>query len=90
MTARRNRDAPAEPTRGRLVRGGASGRRLTRTIVLGAVAVFLAIYWLADQMGLDREELLGYALTSLMLVGVLVVLALAAAVLLRLIKRLLR
>jgi uncharacterized membrane protein len=77
-------------SRSRIVRSGATTRRLTRTIVLGAIVVFLAIYWLADQMGLDRDELLGYALTSLMLVGVLVVLAVLGAALLRLLKRLLR
>jgi uncharacterized membrane protein len=77
-------------TRSRIVRSGVAGRRLTRTIVLGAIVVFLAIYWLADQMGLDRALLQGYALTSLMLVGALVVLALVGAVLMRVIKRLLR
>jgi uncharacterized membrane protein len=79
-----------DPSRSRIVRSGATTRRLTRTIVLGAVVVFLAIYWLADEMGLDRDELLGYALTSLMLVGVLVVLALLGAALMRLLKRLFR
>jgi uncharacterized membrane protein len=79
-----------EPPQSRIVRSGAAGRRLTRTILLGAVTVFLAIYWLSDQMGLDRDELLGYALTSLLLVGAVVVLALLGALLIRLIKRLLR
>ncbi|MFU8815269.1 MAG: hypothetical protein ACNA7W_07980 [Pseudomonadales bacterium] len=82
------RRKPSEPPN-RIVRSSA-GRRLGRTIVLGAIVVFLAILWLADQLGLDRDELLGYALTSLMLVGVLVVLAVAGAVLLRLLKRLFR
>lgn len=85
MTERRK----PEDKRSRIVRSGAAGRRLTRTIVLGAIVVFLAIYWLADQMGLDRGELQGYALTSLVLVGALVVLALLAVVLVRAIKRLL-
>jgi uncharacterized membrane protein len=83
--ASRSTDAGLRP-----VRSGAAGRRLTRTIVLGAIVVFLAVYWLSDQMGLDRGELLGYALTSLLLVGLLVVLALAGVVVLRLIKRWLR
>jgi hypothetical protein len=52
--------------------------------------VFLALYWLADQMGLDRNELLGYALTSLMLVGVLVLFALIGVVVIRVIRRLMR
>lgn len=72
----------------RIVRSN-TGWRLTRTIVLGAIVVFLAILWLADQFGLDRQELLGYALTSLMLVGGLVILGLAGAALMRLLKRLL-
>jgi hypothetical protein len=76
--------------RSRIVRGSAAGRRLTRTIVLGAIVVFLALYWLADQMGLDRNELLGYALTSLMLVGVLVLFALIGVVVIRVIRRLMR
>jgi hypothetical protein len=77
-------------TRSRIVRSSAAGRRLTRTIVLGAIVVFLAIYWLVDQMGLDRDELLGYALTSLLLVGALALLALLAVVLMRVIKWLMR
>jgi drug/metabolite transporter (DMT)-like permease len=65
-------------------------RRLTRTILLGAVVVFLGIAWLARELGLDRDELLGYAFTSLLLVAGAVLLALVAAALMRLVKRLFR
>jgi hypothetical protein len=90
VTERRKRVSRPVDSGIRPVRSNAAARRLTRTIVLGAIVVFLAIYWLADQMGLDRNELLGYALTSLLLVGLLVVLALVGVVVLRLIRRFLR
>lgn len=64
-------------------------RRLIRTIVLGTAAVAAAIYWLARELGIDSEELLDYALTSLMLVGAMVVLALGGALALRGIRYLL-
>lgn len=57
-------------------RGGA--RRLARTILLGAVAAVAALTWLARELELDQDELLGYAATSALLVAALV---LAGAVL---------
>ena len=39
--------------------------RLTRTVLLGSVAVAFAIYWLAQSYGVDTAELLGYLKTSL-------------------------
>ncbi len=65
-------------------------RRLIRTIVLGAIAVFAAIYWVAGELGMDKEELLDYAITGLVLVLAMVVLALAGAALLRGLKWLFR
>ena len=65
-------------------------RRLIRTIVLGSVAVFAAIAWLSSELGMDRDELIEYALTGLWLVLDMVVLALAGAALLRGLKWLLR
>jgi|TARA_Y100001933_G_scaffold8761_2_gene7840 hypothetical protein len=65
-------------------------RRLIRTIVLGSVAVFAAIAWLSSELGMDRDELIEYALTGLWLVLGMVVLALAGAALLRGLKWLLR
>jgi len=50
--------------------GGGSARRLIRTILFGSVAVILAIAWLVHELGLDADELLGYAVTSLALVAV--------------------
>lgn len=66
-----------------------SQRRLARTIVLGTVAVFAGIAWLATELGMDAGELTGYAVTSALLILVMVLLALAGAALLRLLKKLL-
>ncbi len=65
-------------------------RKLARTIVLGAVAVFLAILWLSNELGLDRGELLGFLATSLLLIAIVVLLAMLAAGLIALIRRFLR
>ena len=66
----------------------ASQRRLVRTIVLGSLAVAAAIAWLGEEFGMDAGELVGYAVTSLLLVLVMVASALVAAALLRGLKRL--
>lgn len=58
--------------------------------MLGSVAVFAAIAWLSSELGMDREELAGFALTGLWLVLGMVVLALAGAALLRGLKWLFR
>ena len=42
--------------------------RLARTVVLGSIAVAVAIYWLAQSYGVDTGELLGYLKTSLVFV----------------------
>lgn len=60
---------------------------MNRAIVLGAVVVVLAIYWLARELGMDRDELLGYAGVSLLLVAVIMVVALVGAGVLRLVRR---
>lgn len=74
----------------RAARSGLAGRRLTRTIVLGSLAVLAALAWLADTLDMDTELLKEYALTALLLVGVLVVAGLVGAALLWLVKRLFR
>ena len=56
--------------------------RLTRTIVLGTVATILAIIWLGEQYGIDREVILKFLLTSAAFVGLLIVAGLSGAVLL--------
>ncbi|MEM8768719.1 MAG: hypothetical protein AAGE43_14825, partial [Pseudomonadota bacterium] len=43
--------------------------RLARTIVLGSIAVAVALYWLARSYGVELDELLGYLKTSLLFVG---------------------
>jgi biotin transporter BioY len=55
--------------------------------VLGAVAVFAGIAWLARELGMDAAELRGFAVTSLWLVLAIMVLAVLGAVLLRLLRR---
>ncbi len=89
---RRRRPRPRKPggAEQRLRAGRQHGGRLTRTIVLGALVVLLGIAWLARELELDVDELLGYALTSLLLVGGLVALALLGAIVLRLLRRLFR
>jgi hypothetical protein len=42
--------------------------RLTRSVLLGSVAVAFSIYWLADSYGVELDELLGYLRTSVMFV----------------------
>jgi len=74
--------------RRRLAVAGARTRRLSRTILLGSVVVFLAILWLARELDLDTDELLGYLTTSLLLVGAIMALAVVAGGLLWLIRRL--
>lgn len=39
--------------------------RLTRTVLLGSVAVAAGVYWLAQSYGVDTAELLDYLKTSL-------------------------
>jgi len=68
--------ARSPSSRRRPRRAGAASQRLTRTILLGALAVVFGIAWLARELGLDRDELLDYLTTSLLLVSGLVALAL--------------
>ena len=62
--------------------------RLTRTIVLGTVAVGLAIAWVAVELDLDRDVLLDYLMTAFVFVAVPIVFALLAVGLMRLLRRL--
>ena len=59
-----------------------SHARLIRTILLGTVAVALAIAWLADAYGVEMEELLGALTASVGFVGIFAVLALLVGLLL--------
>lgn len=56
--------------------------------MLGTLAVAAGIYWLAGELGMDKQELLDFARTSALLVGGAVVLALLGAGLLRGFKKL--
>ncbi len=52
-----------------------SQRRFARTILLGAVAVVLGLYWLADAYGVSKADLLR---TLAMSIGLVALLALCA------------
>lgn len=79
---------PPSSARSRLDRtiGGRSEslrqRRLTRTVLLGSLAVAAAIAWLALEWEVDYRMLIDYALVSLLLVLAAVVLAAAGGLLL--------
>jgi hypothetical protein len=68
-------------------RGRAAGR-LTRTILLGTVAVAFALYWLADSYGVDPADLIKNLKTSLLFVAVFVGMGIVGGVLLWLLRRL--
>jgi len=85
VSADRSREAlrrPLDEPRGRPDRtrgrrrsaapGRSGGKRLARTILLGALAAAAALVWIARELDLDEGELLGYAATSLLLVAFLV------------------
>ena len=78
----RLRSAPAR-------RQGRSHSRLTRTILLGTVAVALAILWLADAYDVETTDLLSALKASLGFVGVFAALALLGGLLLGLVRWLL-
>ena len=62
--------------------------RLGRTILLGALAVAFSVFWLARELELDRDQLLGYLGASAIFVTILIGLGLLGAGLVWLIKRL--
>ena len=61
--------------------------RIGRTIVLGAVAAALGIWWLGRAYEVDGSRLLGFLASSLVFVAVLIVLALGGAILMRALRR---
>lgn len=46
--------------------------RLIRTVILGAIAVAVAVVWMGDQYGIERQETLRYLGTAALFVGLLV------------------
>lgn len=64
--------------------------RLARTILLGAVAVGFALFWLARELELDTQELMSFLGTSALLVGLMVMLGLVGAAAVLIVKRLSR
>ena len=67
-----------------------SQARLTRTILLGTVAVALAIAWLADAYDVETKDLLHALTGSLGFVGIFAALAVVGGLLLGLVRRLWR
>jgi hypothetical protein len=95
FTMCRNRDAERADERLRAAYQGKSMRvkrkdRLPRTLLLGALFLAAALYWLIDVFGLDRAELLSFVGLSVLLVAAMVALALLGVLVLRLIRRLFR
>jgi hypothetical protein len=82
-------EAPVTAAKGR-TKPGRRADRLARTILLGGVVVLLAIAWLARELGMDRAELLGYAKTIVLGVGLLALLGLAGAAVVVALRRLRR
>jgi hypothetical protein len=64
--------------------------RVGRTVLLGTLAVAFALFWLARELELDRDELLGYLRTSLLFVSLLISASVVGAACLWLIKLLIR
>lgn len=64
--------------------------RLTRTVVLGAIATVAAIVWLGEQYGIERDVILAFLGTSALFVGLLILAGLGGMVLLWVIRRYIR
>lgn len=67
---------------------GVNHRRLTRTLLLGTLAVAAAIYWLAVEYAVDMRELAGFLGTSVLFVILFTALAIFGALVLRALRRL--
>ena len=82
---------PRRDSRGRsrtlATRSAAGGARLARTVLLGIIALGAGLWYLTDTFGVDRGEWLGFGLTALVAVGVLVIAAALVSALIRLIRR---
>lgn len=63
------------------------GSALIRALVGGAFAVVAALYWLVRELGLDRAELMDFALTSLAFIAVFAVPGIAAGAVLGILRR---
>jgi len=60
--------------------------RLTRTIALGTIATVAALFWVADQYGIEREVMMEFVATSVLFVGLLIAAGLCATVVLWAVK----
>jgi uncharacterized membrane protein YdjX (TVP38/TMEM64 family) len=64
--------------------------RTLRTILLGTLAMIGGVIWLGDQYGVEREETLSLLVASAGFVGALVLAGVLGAVLIWLLRRLLK
>ena len=85
---RRSRQVDQSRVRDRVAGQKARSARLIRTVLLGAVAVIVAILWLGDQYGIEREETLEFLLASAIFVGGLTLTGIAGALVLWSLRRL--
>ena len=58
-----------------------------RTVLLGVLALGAGLWYLADTFGVDRSEWAGYALSAAAVVGLLVIAAALASLLVRALRR---
>ena len=86
MPRRRHRTLALDRNEGRKV----AARRLARTILLGTVAVVLALLWLGKQYGIDPSIMLEYLGVGLLFVAALVAAGLVGALLLGVVRKLTR
>ena len=65
----------------------AGSMALARTVVLGCIAAALGIWWLGRAYDVKNEEMLGYLLSSVAFVALMVMLGIAGAAVLWLVRR---
>lgn len=63
------------------------GSALVRALVGGTLAVAVALYWLVRELGLDRAELIDFALTSLAFIAVFAIPGIAVGAVLGILRR---
>lgn len=77
------------PGRGRNALPGreAGSLALARTVVLGCIAAALGIWWLGRAYEVDKEEMLGYLLSSVAFVALMAIFGVVGATALWLLRR---
>lgn len=65
-----------------------SWARLSRTVLLGTVAVVVAVVWLGEQYGIERRVMLEFVGASFLFVGLLAVAGFVGSLILRVLRNL--